>query len=225
MSLIVVTPAESKALTTLAKIKSELGITVSTSDGVIQSEIDQASAMIERLCHRVFAKETVNEKFTGTAGRTRLMLSRTPVGAITHVKINDTAITDYVVEDVNKGWLFKKSWPGGFSDSVGIASFPLVGFAGEVIEVEYVGGYTLPSFAAPTVAPVLPADLEAAAIEMIKYNFQNRGGQASGLLTRLETEGLEVEFSGATTSAKSSLVSTGIPSMVWTLLKPWVRHA
>ena len=65
-------------LATLAAVKAELGITDTTNDALLQSYIDQASAMIERLCGRWFGKATYRETLAGY-GRLWLTLTCTPI--------------------------------------------------------------------------------------------------------------------------------------------------
>lgn len=110
----VVTPADTKALTTLATIKTDLGITGSLEDAYLTEKINQASAAVcaylkvpvasdgsvtlasEDLL-QTFRFEGRNDRlmFTGVGAvnpRRKLILARKPVTAIASVVINDTTL-------------------------------------------------------------------------------------------------------------------------------------
>lgn len=168
MSLTIVTPADSRDLTTLAVVKEELQLDLDdeTPDQHLERLIAQASAAIERWTGRVFARETVKETLPAV-GRVNLVLSRTPIIAVTQVLIDGDAVTDFSVRDAEAGFLFREAgWPSSERRGHNIAAF-LTGETKDTIEVDYEGGYYLPG-AEGIQDPTLPADLERAAIETVK---------------------------------------------------------
>ena len=66
------------ALTTLAKLKAWLGITVSTYDTLLEASIDRASAKIESYCGREFLSRAQTE-WKDTWGAERFVLKHSPV--------------------------------------------------------------------------------------------------------------------------------------------------
>src|SRR5262252_6374791 len=71
-------PADDIGFLTLDEVKTMFNITTADSDAQLQMMIDESSAVIARLCNRVFAKETCEEKFSCTGTR-RVFLSHWPV--------------------------------------------------------------------------------------------------------------------------------------------------
>ena len=66
------------ALTTLAKLKAWLGITISTYDTLLEASIDRASAKIESYCGREFLIRAQTE-WKDTWGAERFVLKHSPV--------------------------------------------------------------------------------------------------------------------------------------------------
>lgn len=107
MGLSITTIAASTRLTTVAVLEGLIG---NTSDDALLAElIDQASAAIVTYCHRPFARETYSESLAGFGG-IRLQLARTPVVSVTSVIDQDgNVITDYSIEDADRGWLYRRA--------------------------------------------------------------------------------------------------------------------
>ncbi len=75
------------ALTTLARVKEDLGIAVgvTTYDERLKRAINAASQSIESYCGRIFQRNTaITEKVAGY-GRNRLRVSRTPLNGVTSI--------------------------------------------------------------------------------------------------------------------------------------------
>jgi hypothetical protein len=96
----VVTPAGSYDLTTLADVKSELGITVTTNDALISTWITQASLAAALYCNRVFPVEIVKDEFwpdrepwpNMISGLRLLHLTRWPITAVATVIEDGTTL-------------------------------------------------------------------------------------------------------------------------------------
>jgi hypothetical protein len=106
MSVTVIEPATVTALTTLDRVRRELGIVADTDDLILDDLITRASSAIARETRRVFGIETVTETLDGSG--TRLLgLSRTPILEITEVTEDSAEITDYLIEDDEAGALYR----------------------------------------------------------------------------------------------------------------------
>lgn len=142
--LTVTSAASSYDLTTLAAVKTALGITTGDDDSRISTWITQASKRIATYCNRVFVVETVSEAFRLDWSLDKLILGRAPVTAITSVTEDGEAVVaaDYEL-DAGPGFLMRldedKStvWPAGKITvvySAGFATIP-ADLAGACIEL------------------------------------------------------------------------------------------
>lgn len=154
MALTVSTIAASTRLTTVARVKSELGITASTDDTLIGDLVDRASAAVVSYCHRPFAREVYSETLPGF-GDIHLQLARTPlVGSPSSVTFDSNTITDYSVADAEQGWLYRRAgWGSTTQRYPGLMGFgawldhgwPMPMQDEPSYTVAYTAGYILPS--------------------------------------------------------------------------------
>ncbi len=153
--LTVLTPASSRALTTLTTIKDEIGITDDSADARLQRWIDDESERIETYLGRVLASETVRETFRLTGAPGCLRLARRPVTAITSIAVDGVMLASDQYEIDATAGLF----------------YPISGeqrvrwFACTVI-VTYTAGYT--SIGA------LPRPIETACIGLLRHRWAAR---------------------------------------------------
>lgn len=212
MAITVITPAASKDLTVLATVKAELEITTTDDDAFINTLIQQASAAIVSYCGREFAAEEVDEtvKAYGTA---TLMVSRTPVTALTSISLDDgvSSVTipagDYVLEDAEGGFIrsLVGTWTWTASQGSGILARPVPGSEFQAYRVRYTGGYVL--------LTTLPHDVERACIDLVKHKYLARGRDGAIVEEDL-SQVYRAEYApGDFTSAQRSL------------LAPWRRVA
>lgn len=175
MSITVVTPANHGLLTTLQRVKLELGVSGTTDDAVLVGMIDRASSAIATETRRTFGIETVTETLDGTGSRL-LGLTRTPIIEITEVTEDSSAITDYSVEDADAGALYRAN---GWGRSGGLrmwgteafsSGYILPGYQDQRYSVTYEAGYRLPDEASPT----LPGAVEQACLETVKAWYSSR---------------------------------------------------
>lgn len=157
----VTTAATSYDLTTLANVKAELDITDGTSDTVLRRYITSASKAAAHYCNRVFAVETVSERFLPCRWNQRtatLQLDRFPLITVTSVTEDGELLVvddDYLVNSPN-GQLTRVNdgnqacWPG------------------LAMTVVYSSGYA-----------TVPADLEDAVIRMVTKRYSAKGRDAS----------------------------------------------
>jgi hypothetical protein len=135
-------------LISLEELKTELGITVDTTDELLMARITRWSLAIAEFLNRTLALRNAVETFvfeTGECLKTSqpLLLWMYPVVAIDSVTVNDSEVTDYEL-DKSAG----RIWRSG-------------GWSGTVV-VTYSGGYSLPDDA--------PAVLQWAVIEAMRQS-------------------------------------------------------
>lgn len=151
--------ASSYDLVTLAIVKEELGVTVTTSDAQIRRIIASSSRTIALHCDRVFNLETVVDTFEIVrarlqfSGEASLQLTRWPLNEDTTVTVTEAATVleadvDYRV-DVQPGLLYRLDSSG---NSISWCASPVV--------VSYGGGYE-----------TIPADLQDAAIRLVRARW------------------------------------------------------
>lgn len=164
-SVATVTVANSnKGLTTLDRVKAELGITGNGSDALLEAKILEASSDIEAHLNRTLRKETISEVFWGLRGCAEaLIFSRTPVGTITSVTLDDELIDadDYRL-DPDAGLLYRLS-----------AASPSWWSFGKALTVIYEAGYDMPVDITNT--GDLPPALQAACVELVGSYWASRG--------------------------------------------------
>lgn len=161
ITTVTVAPDETQ-LTTVARVKQELGITGTTYDTLLGHKIDEATSDIEAHIERTLARATLSQQFWGEGTGEYLVLDRTPVVSITSVTVDGVAVnTSEFRLDAEAGILYRL-------DSSGYPSF--WSWCGTVVVV-FVAGYAMPS----ETARDLPPALEAAAIELVNSYWQSRG--------------------------------------------------
>jgi hypothetical protein len=159
MSLTVLTAANSRRLTTQEAVYQDTrDVRVLEQPTLMEQLIDQASAAIERYCWRIFAQQRYLEVIPGIPSAF-VPLRYATIVSVASVLIDTTAVTDYRIEDADAGLLFRRwGWGSPYID----------------VTAEYIAGWILPeqtSTPAPS-GPLLPADVERAAIESVKVWFK-----------------------------------------------------
>lgn len=164
---------QANALTTLATLKTELGISDNASDDRLKRLINAASDFAEKLCYRQFYRSTaIVEKIPGSSGLC-LRVARTPLNSITGIKYDGSSIslTDVTVYDSGAGLIART---GGWEDTAlevsNLARDPLVGTEELRYEVTYDGGWYTPQQEVDVPANVrtLPSDLEESILELLR---------------------------------------------------------
>lgn len=221
MTVTVTSAASSKKLTTLAEVKDDLGISVSTYDNAINKKIDQASAMIVSYCGREFAKETVSETMPGTGDYT-LIFTRTPVISITSISYKGTAVDANVYELHNRdaGTVFNSTrWLDTALGASPLSFVPLSQSRENNYTAVYIAGYWLPSFSgSPSGTDILlPDDVELAARELAKMLYLGRRRDQSIKQETAANVGSVTYYGGESGSLG------GLPPMLKEMLSPWRR--
>jgi hypothetical protein len=163
-TLTVNTAADTKDLTVLARVKTELGIAGSGSDAELGNLIREASDRINAHCLRPegFGQEVVTETFRMTASEEVLILSRgdAPGMSRTIATVTEDDVALDADEYLLDGTLLRRL----YSDTPGW-------WAARKVVVAYTAGYSLlqddPDY--------LPHDLERACVELVSSFWQSRG--------------------------------------------------
>ena len=122
----------STSLTTVARVKDELGISESTYDTLLGRLVEESSSMIYRAIGRELYRAQWVETLMGN-GRTEMLLSRFPVMSLEAVSYLDSAQTlaDFSISGRDKGSIYVAS---GFSTSNKPTEW----------EITYTAGFFLP---------------------------------------------------------------------------------
>lgn len=180
-TLTVVTPTPSAALTTLARVKSELKKTDGADDAILTQKIAEASADVQTAIGYALPSEGVQETFwheqrllvgQGGAGYAAglytaghhaesLFLRRTPVTAITSV------VQDDVTLDAS---LYRLDGEIGELFALDSSGYPTVWCFSKSIIIVYTAGYVLPGNNGQT----LPAGIEGAVVELVQDYWFSR---------------------------------------------------
>lgn len=169
------------ALTTLATVKEELGVSGSGDDDFLNRAINAASDAIRRYCDRIFYYEEDIEESVRGFGQTRLIVSRTPiVGTISSITYEGTALdtTTYSVEDANAGIIYREygfNWTAQLGG--GALGEGLPGTEKSSYVVTYTGGYYTPKQYDDDSGEdrSLPWDLEDACIQLVTARYRAKG--------------------------------------------------
>ncbi len=171
-------------LTTVAVAADSLGVS-DPADAKVARAVSAASSAIARYINRPRLHYTVGfvEKLRGHIEQTRLQLGLLPVSSVASVVFADgtsLAASDYVVEDLEQGWLYRSIWPyTGLVRSGLLYDTPAVGTERASIVVTYTGGWVTPAQAVsvgwPGPARNLPSDVEEACLQTVAAIYQGSG--------------------------------------------------
>lgn len=178
----------SNALCTLADLKTELGITVTTFDTTLERMIESSTAAIEKYCGRPqgFHWETARVDNVKGFGTVILHVPKTPLLSIASIVFdpddaNDTvAATEYRIDNAQQGRIYRENgwlWTVAFGEA--ILTHPLPGTEESLFRVTYAGGFktanqvgTNPPGLGVTGPRTLPYDLEDACITLAALRYR-----------------------------------------------------
>lgn len=179
------------ALCTLADLKSNMRITVSTYDTLLEAVIERISADIQRYLGRTLLETAYTEYYAGT-GRQWLCVDNYPIVSITSIKVDDTLIaaTDYecYARDKARGMIFKGDGWTDYAYLVGLVGEPA--FSSRPYEVKYTAGYLTPAAsgysAPPTGSIALPKDIQGACLGICQWRYRKMTDDSAGLQSLTE---------------------------------------
>jgi hypothetical protein len=198
-TLAVTTPAATKDLTTLARLKTDLGITDAAQDAALADVIREASDAIGRFCARPegFGRETVTETWRLSGSAECLILARDILPAVASVTEDGEplAAADYLLD----GSLLRRLFDDTPHD-----------WTARKIVVTYAAGYAL---LADT-----PYDLERACLDLCATIWASRGRDRS--LRSESADGV-----GAVSYLDPRAASGGLPQAIADALASYRRIA
>jgi hypothetical protein len=162
---VTVTATNNAKLTTLARVKSFLGITDSSQDTFLTDLIAIATETIQNYTGRTFSLESITEKLPGT-NTAKLILSKFPIVSITSITDQSglIAATGYEISDNLAGTVYRKNDIFPFKgQNTGILGFINEKESENSITILYQAGYT-----------TIPLDVEMAAISYIRTLYLGR---------------------------------------------------
>lgn len=159
--------ARRRNLSTVDRLKIELGISDSSQDDALELFLGEASAKIETYCNRVFATETVQQTIRMNVPPRgfyyegpileHLCMDRFPIGLITAITEDEVNLTtDQYEVDYTKGLLYRID-----------GSDNRVNWTFKKLVVSYIAGYTLPGQTNRN----LPMDVESACVSLVKSRW------------------------------------------------------
>lgn len=172
-------------LTTKEKVKTQLGISGTTHDTLLDELIKNATASIERYCKRNFTRGTYTEYFDTEKFENKLFVRNFPVISLTSVKYRggtwasiswlDFNANDYLLGDYGK---------------VSFAFF--LPEAEKYVQIIYVGGYLIDfSNELNATLHTLPADLTQITTDIVALQFNQR---TSAGISNESTEGQSITY-------------------------------
>ena len=159
MTLTIIEAAAIKKLTTLDRVKAELGVSGAADDAYLGALINEVSTAVATWCRRCFARETVRQVFRLETARRSLALARWPNITINAISIGDTDFSPVEFEADDSGLLYRLDASGNRTD-----------WCRGRVTVEYDAGYVLPGEEDRD----LPQDIERAALMLIKADWYAR---------------------------------------------------
>jgi hypothetical protein len=201
---IILEEATSHALISLEDAKISLGIPAGdvSNDEHLQWLIDTNSAVVARLCNRIFAKEKLIERWRELSSR-RVYLTHWPVKQADIVRVSTNGI-----DRLNDWELDERE--GKLSIFTNRA---------EPIEIEYTGGYELPEES--------PLPLQQAVALMVSTSKAEQAAAALTGVRMISHKESRVMFHSPTSGGStggSSQTSSGVKDTVTALLGHYIKH-
>lgn len=202
------------ALTTLAALKSLLGITDGSQDVRLEGLINGASESIERYCDRKFARQVGIVELKAEFGSCDLYVDRNPVEVITSVT-RAGVLVDAATYDVDlvSGRLYRGAgWQWSAVEVLSIEPYGAPGTEKKTLSIVYTGGYSLPQDNR-ALGTGLPYDLEEACLALCAYRKKMSP----------KNVGLSAEQAGNASRSFSGGKAPGWPEYITAMLDPYSR--
>lgn len=188
----VTVPAESRLLTTVARMKQDLTLLGTETDAFLTGIAEAASAAIARYFNDrddgenplTLGRETIEETFRAlTPQAVGVSLGRRPVAEIESVTEDGIAL-DYRIDDGEGGTIVNPDWPffvwksSGRLERLDSAGAPTP-FTAKVVTVVYKAGWLLPGADGAN----LPEDIQSACLRLCSRLLdQTVGGEGGGAI-------------------------------------------
>lgn len=179
------------ALTTVARLKTVLGISVSTYDSLLEMIIDSVTDFVENECDRRFKKTAYTNELMDGDGTKEIVLPQWPVDSSATFKIYKRDTVEY--GDSNWDELDSDDYRVDYDSGVVRAGFRFYkGF--QNYKFQFTAGYNFSNTGTLiTLASVGLSDLEGAVWDLCATAFNKR--KAGGDISRMKLYNYEVVFS------------------------------
>lgn len=180
-------PLTPQALTTLAQLRTELGLASDEGDASqLEARIERASAAIATyLGAPLHYQAGIVERVVGW-GAQRLTVTRRPLRAVSEVALmilSTAEVVDadtYEIEDAAQGWLLKTGGTWAWTTAgVGLTPDGVAGQERQGYRVTYTGGWITPGLATGELVRDLPYDIEEACLQLAVLSWRTKGRDAS----------------------------------------------
>lgn len=108
MGVSITTPSPYAILTTKDRLKTDLGITSTSDDAMMDDMIREASAAVEAYCNRIFSRQVYSEVVESYGGPYQ-PLYHAPVLVLASSSYNGVTTTDVSISDKEQGLLYKQA--------------------------------------------------------------------------------------------------------------------
>lgn len=166
-----------KALTTVARMESELSITSASS--TLEPLIEEASEEIQQTAGRWFYRNSGHaESVPGYGGRYLRVSDHLPIVSVSAITYDGDTVNSstYDIHDSEAGEIVSDgTWSWTATESTDITRDPIVGTEEALYEVTYTGGWITPKQDDDGVGSRnLPYDIERACIDLVKALYYQR---------------------------------------------------
>lgn len=211
MGISITAAADYTDLTTLSAVKDALGVSDGTRDATIRRLIAAASRAIESYTQHSYARQSYDETLQGE-DHPILILTQTPIRAVTEVLADGSAVTDYAIHDADAGLLYREAgWATGAWVGWAIEPDYIPGTGQMLYVISYEAGYYCPGHPDNE----LPTHIEEACISTVKAWYEHIERESG-------TESMEIgDFKisyGVERFSETATSEFGLPAMARSML-------
>lgn len=213
----VCTSSTDTSLLSLTSYKVAIGTTATSDDGIMQSALDRATALIEGYVGYPLRRQVYEETVAGYGGN-ELLLSRTPVRSIESILYGEETIasTSYSVESEHGGLVRRDDgWPWTAGVEYDMVAHVLPLSERRSYTAVYEAGYCTAGSTESgwlTTGEAVPGDIEAAIMHTATFLYQNAGRDFS--VSSKKIGDLSITYQGGGQSfGQGGTPSIGIPDV------------
>lgn len=177
----------SYAITTIAKVKAQLGITDTSKDSLLETLVNQVTAFAEGFCGgRRFMSHTVSNEMHDTNGGNNVFLKDFPITALSSVEYRSGSISSPTWNTYSpEGYLL-------YADEGYVHFFGKLPTVHQGLRFNYVAGYLIDwAHEDDETKHTLPFDLTGVATDLVCQMYLGKDNQN---ISSLSTEGQSVTF-------------------------------
>lgn len=212
----VCTSSTDTSLLSLTSYKAAIGTTATSDDGIMQSALDRATALIEGYVGYPLRRQVYEETVAGYGGN-ELLLSRTPVRSIESIVYGEEVIasTSYFVESESGGLIWRDyGWPWTAGVEYDMVAHVVPRSELRSYRAVYEAGYCTAGSTEDgwlTTGEAVPGDIEAAILHTATFLYQNAGRDFSVASKKIGD--LSITYQGGGQSFGQGTPSIGIPDV------------